>query len=310
MAQRNNLVLVTGATGTQGGAAAREMLAAGFPVRVLSRNPGGAAAQALARLGAEVVQGDYEDLPSLESACRGAAGVFSVQRPDADGSDSERRHGFALIEAARKAGTRHFVHTSVCEAGKHASFPRWESGYWYQKYWTDKWDIEERVRAAGFERWTVLKPAFMMDNYAEPKAERMFPQLRQGEILTAFPPDTRLQLIAGDDVGAFARAALVEPARFDRQNIDLAAEALTMTEVAAILSRHCSRPVRARSATPKEVKAAGQFPGWVRTQEWIGEVGYRADIGALAPWGVALTSFDSWVQQHRASIRIECGSRI
>ena len=309
MASRDDLVLVTGATGTQGGATARELLAAGFPVRVLSRNPSGESAQALTRLGAEVVRGDYEDIPSLESACRGAAAVFSVQRPDSGGSDSERRHGFALIDAARKAGTRHFVHTSVCEAGKHASFPRWESGYWYQKYWTDKWDIEERVRSAGFERWTILKPAFMMDNYAEPKADRMFPQLRHGEILTAFPPATRLQLIAGDDVGVFARAALVEPARFDRQDIDLAAEALTMTEVAAILSRHCGKPVRAQSASPKEVKASGQFPGWVRTQEWIGEVGYRADIAALAQWGIPLTPFEAWVQRHRTSIVINDDSR-
>ena len=305
MTGSRGLVLVTGATGTQGGATARALLAAGFSVRALSRDPTGQAALELARLGVDVVAGNFDDADSLDSACRGAGAVFSVQRPDADGTDSERRHGFALIDAARKAGVRHFVHTSVCEAGKHTAFPRWESGYWYRKYWTDKWDIEERVRAAGFERWTILKPAFMMDNYAEPKANRMFPQLRLGEILTALLPQTRLQLIAAEDVGAYTRAALAEPARFDRQSIDLAAEALTMDEAAAVLSRHCSRQVHARYATPAEVKAAGQFPGWVRTQEWIAEVGYRADIGALAQWGVALTSFDSWVQRHRAAIIID-----
>ena len=96
----------------------------------------------------------------------------------------------ALVDAARKAGVRHFVHTSVCEAGRHTQFPRWESGYWWQKYWTDKWDVEERVRAAGFARWTILKPAFLMDNFASPKAAHMFPHLRQGEILTAFLPQT------------------------------------------------------------------------------------------------------------------------
>ncbi len=110
-------------------------------------------------------------------------------RPDADGSDSERRHGFALVEAARQSGVRHFVHTSVCEAGRHTSFPRWDTGYWWQKYWTDKWDIEEAVRKAGFEHWTVLKPAFMMENFAQPKAKFMFPHLQQGRILTALLPE-------------------------------------------------------------------------------------------------------------------------
>ena len=129
--------------------------------------------------------------------CRDAHAVFSVQLPDSAGADAERRHGFALIKAAREAGVQHFVHTSVCESGRHTSFPRWESGYWWQKYWTDKWDVEEAVRHAGFERWTVLKPAFLMDNFAQPKAKFMFPHLQQGRIVTALRPDTRMQLHRG-----------------------------------------------------------------------------------------------------------------
>ena len=297
------LILVTGATGSQGGATARALLGAGYPVRILTRNADSAAATALAAAGAGVAQGDWDDAASLASALQGAHGVFSVQRPDTDGSDSERRHGFGLVEAALEAGVKHFVHTSVCEAGRHTQFPRWESGYWWQKYWTDKWDIEERVRAAGFERWTVLKPAFLMDNFASPKAAHMFPHLQQGEILTAFLPQTALQLIAADDVGAFARAALADPATFDRQNIELAAEALTMEQVAATLSRVLGKPVSARHVNPKEARAAGLFPGWVRSQEWTNEVGYRADIAALQRYGVPLTSFEAWVRRHAAEIR-------
>jgi len=68
------------------------------------------------------------------------------------------------------------------EAGKHEQFPRWQTGYWWQKYWTDKWDVEQAVRQAAFPRWTVLKPAFMMDNFAQPKSNFMFPHLRRGEM--------------------------------------------------------------------------------------------------------------------------------
>ena len=298
-------VLVTGATGSQGGAVARHLLRAGFGVRVLTRNPASPESVALSNLGAEIVRGDWDDVGSLRAAATGTHAVFSVQRPDADGSDSERRHGFNLIAASRDAAVSHFVHTSVCEAGKHEQFPRWESGYWYQKYWTDKWDIEERVRAAGFERWTILKPAFMMDNFAVPKAERMFPHLREGKVLTALAPDTRLQLIAADDVGAFACAALVDPARYDRADIDLAAEALTMAQCAATLTRLIGKEVSAVHVTPQEARSAGLFPGWVRTQEWTNEVGYRADIAALARYGVPLTKFDSWVRANAAHIQID-----
>lgn len=298
-------VLVTGATGSQGGAVARHLLRAGVGVRVLTRNPASTGSAALAALGATVVQGDWNDIGSLTAAAQGTHAVFSVQRPDTDGSDSERRHGYNLISASRDAGARHFVHTSVCEAGKHTTFPRWESGYWYQKYWTDKWDIEERVRAAGFECWTILKPAFMMDNFAQPKAAQMFPHLREGKVLTALAPDTRLQLIAADDVGAFACAALLDPARFDRADIDLASEALTMAEVADTLARCLKKPVNAVHVSPQEVRTAGVHAGWARMQEWINEVGYRADIAALSQYGVPLTTFETWVHQHAAEIVIE-----
>ena len=305
MNKSDSLILVTGATGAQGGATTRELLGAGFRVRILTRNPEAPAALAMARRGAEIARGDMGDPASLLSALQGAHGVFSVQTPDADGSDSERRHGYALVEAASTAGVRHFVHTSVCEAGKHTAFPRWESGYWYQKYWTDKWDIEEAVRKAGFAHWTVLKPAFMVDNFAQPKASRMFPHLRQGQIITALLPGTRIQVTSADDVGAFAQAAIADPARFDRKNIDLAAEALTMDEVAATLSRVLHKQVRARSVSPDEAVAAGLFRGWVRSQEWTNEVGYRADIKALAAYGIPLTPFSQWIERHANEMVID-----
>lgn len=305
MIQTHQPVLVTGATGAQGGAVARSLLRAGFAVRFLTRNVDSDAAQQLARLGAEPVRGNWDDVESLVAAMQGAQGAFSVQRPDTDNSDSERRHGQNLVAAAQRAGVRHFVHTSVCEAGRHTQFPRWESGYWYQKYWTDKWDVEECVRQAGFERWTILKPAFLMDNLAEPKAASMFPQLRTGKLLTALATNTRLQFIAADDVGEFARSAFESPGRYDRVNLDLGAESLTMTEVASTLSRVLHRSVTAVHVSPKEARTAGLFPGWVRTQEWINEVGYRADVTALRAYGVPLTTLDDWVRRHADEIEIE-----
>src|SRR5215213_8150727 len=116
MSKTDRTILVTGGTGAQGGATARELITAGYRVRILTRSTNGAAARALARQGAEIVQGDMNDPASLIDGMRDAYGVFSVQTPDITGNDLERRHGFALVEAARRSGVRHFVHTSVCEA--------------------------------------------------------------------------------------------------------------------------------------------------------------------------------------------------
>lgn len=298
------IIVVTGATGAQGGAAAKELLAAGFHVRALVRDPTSAVATALSAQGVELVTGDMDNPESLQAAMIGAQGVFSVQIPDSTGTDSERRHGANLVKAAIDAGVSHFVHTSVCEAGRHEQFPRWESGCWSQKYWTDKWDVEEMVRHAGFAHWTILKPAFMLDNFAEPKASRMFPHLREGKILTALNPSTAIQVIAADDVGKFARAAFEQPEVFNRKNIDMAAQALTMAEVAEVLTRVTGCTVVAQSVSPDEAIAAGLFPGWVRSQEWTNEVGYRADIAALKAYGIPLLSIEQWLRLHLDEVHI------
>ena len=295
-------ILVTGPTGAQGGAAARALLARGQRVRALIRNPDSPAACVMRAAGAELCPGDLDDVASLRAALRGAQGVFSVQVPDTKGDDSERRQGFALVQAARAEGATYFVHTSVTGTAQRASFARWASGYWSQKYWNDKWDVEEAVRQAGFAAWTVLRPAFLMDNFARPKSAWMFPHLAQGEIATALHAQTRMQLIAADDVGAFAAAAFGNRAAFSAQEIDLAAEALTMGEIAGVLAEATGRRVMARSMTPAEALARGLNPGWVRSQEWSNEIGYRADIAALARWRVPLTPFASWASRNRLAI--------
>ncbi|MGE0388095.1 MAG: NmrA family NAD(P)-binding protein [Gammaproteobacteria bacterium] len=291
-----SLVLVTGATGAQGGAAARALLRAGIPVRILARNPDAPAARALAALGAQVARGDFDDPASLDAACAGAGGAFLVPLV----GRHERRYGRAFVEAARRAGIAHLVHTSVCGTNVHRSFPRWGTGYWYEDYWTAKWDVEEMVRNAGFARWTVLCPAFLADNFIPPKVDSMFPDLRRGEIVTAMRADTVLQMTSAADVGAFACAAFTRAGEFAGQNIDLAAEAPTIAEIAATLGRVLGRDIRAITLAPDEVRARGQNVGWVRSQEWTNEFGYRASIPALARYGVPLLSLADWTAAHRA----------
>src|SRR5689334_16414376 len=110
MDHTNKVVLVTGATGRQGGATARQLLAKGWQVRVIVRDPNKPAAQALRQVGAEVVQGDYEDRASLDAATRGVYGVFSVQ---AAFGDTEAQQAKQIADAAKAANVQHFVYTSV-----------------------------------------------------------------------------------------------------------------------------------------------------------------------------------------------------
>lgn len=75
----DKIILVTGATGQQGGTVARHLLQDGWQVRLLVRDPNKDAAKALASKGAELVKGDLYDRASVDAALKNVYGVFSVQ---------------------------------------------------------------------------------------------------------------------------------------------------------------------------------------------------------------------------------------
>ncbi|MCP3731237.1 NmrA family NAD(P)-binding protein [Sphingomonas sp. MG17] len=296
----NHVFLITGATGAQGGAAVDALLDKGMKVRALVRDPASPAARQLADRGVELVQGDFDDAASLATAMRGVKGVFSVQLPPGrEDTDSELRTGRLLVDAARAAGVEIFVHTSVARAGDQTQFVDWDSGRWWPDYWNGKSGVNDVVKAAGFPHWVVLKPAFMMDNFIPPKSAWMFPGLQDGVINSALRADTRLDLIAAADVGRFAAEAFAAPARFDRQDIDLAADSLTMGEVAATLSRVSGRAIESRALNGAGARAAGSNPGLVESQQWANVEGYQVDLATARSWGVPLESFSDWAGRHR-----------
>ena len=98
MENGKRIILVTGATGQQGGAVARHLLGTTFGVRALTRSPRKAQARALASRGAEVVEGDLEDRASLDRALEGYAERLSALRKQID-AEMDARLGALQREA-------------------------------------------------------------------------------------------------------------------------------------------------------------------------------------------------------------------
>lgn len=293
-------VLVTGATGKQGGAVAAALLERGVPVRALVRDPGAAPAIALRARGAVLVQGNFDDPGSLRVACEGARAVFSVQHPNmADlESDSERVQGKNLVEAARALGVPQFIHTSVSGAGAHhRRAPGWdlEQGA-TRNYWESKAYTEELVKNAGFRFWTIIKPSFFMENFIRPSM--MFEGGTGDRLLTTIAPDTELALVAVQDIGAVAAAAVQDPSRFHGVELELASERLTMREIARALSRALGFPIEAPSLTVDEAIARGLMPMFARSHERLNRHGSPATPEAARALGVPLTDFETWLRHH------------
>ncbi len=232
----DRIVLVTGATGKQGGAVAAALLKGGFAVRALVRDPTKPAAVALARSGAEIAPGDLGDADSLRRALGGVHGVytygvFSAQAAHETGSGEiagEVRQGWLMAELAAAAKVAHLVYGSVGNADSATGVPHFAS----------KYEVERHIAALGLPA-TVLRPVFFMQNW-----ERMRPAILAGTLAQPLKPTTRHKQIAVEDIGAFAAHVFADPARWIGRTIELAGDALTMEETAATMTRVIGRPVR------------------------------------------------------------------
>lgn len=262
----NQLILVTGATGQQGGTVARHLLKNGWRVRALVRDPNKDSAQALANAGAELAQGDLYDRASVDAALQGAYGVFSVQNfwlPDV-GYEGEIKQGNLLADAAQAAGVQHFVYSSVGAAHRGMG----------QKHFDSKWVIEQHIQELGLP-YTILRPVFFMENFNWNR-----PQISNGKLpgIGLYPGKT-MQMIAVEDIGAFVALIFDNRAEFLGKTIEFAGDELTEPQIAATLGKVIGRSVELQ---------APQMPQGVEPNEeqmamftFFNGEGYTADIPAL-----------------------------
>jgi len=295
-------VLVTAATGRQGGATARALLESGTTaVRALVRDPAAANAQALAHAGAELVVGDFDDLASLRAACVGARAVFSMQSPivTATGVDfsKERKQGKNLVEAALAAGVETFVHTATSGVGDHRKVEGWAEGRWksHEEYWENKLATCELVRGAGFQNWTIILPSTFMDHAMLDPAG--FADGRR--MITVIRSDRALALIAPEDIGKAAAAAIDAPAKFNGVTLQLAGDLLTQPQIAEILSRLDGKEYVVRSGTPEEAIAAGLHPGVAHGLTYMNVAPVLARPEIARSYGLLPMSFESWARKQR-----------
>jgi len=269
-------ILVTGATGKQGGAVLRGLARRGHAVKALLRDPD--KGRDLKAQGVEVAVGDLNDRSSLCAALQGIKQVFLVTSPSYGAAPStEIQQGLTMIDAAIDSGVEHIVFTSSSSSDRQTGIVHFE----------DKHRIEQRLRSAGVP-FTILRPVFFMENFATPF---FLPSIRQGVLALPMRGDRPLQMISVEDIGEVGAAALANPAKFAGETIELAGDELTLNEAMALLSKATGKTIRYEQLTP----AIGrQVFGDDMTLmfRWFDEVGYRVDIRELQRrWGAPLTTF-------------------
>jgi|SRR5690349_5937088 uncharacterized protein YbjT (DUF2867 family) len=280
---KSKLVLVTGATGKQGGACVEALLTHGHQVRALTRNSASPAAKRLLEQGVEIAVGDFTDRDSLVGAVRGVDAVYAMSTPYEQGAEKEIAQGITITDAAKAAGVAHLIYSSVASANRATGISHFDG----------KYEVEKHVQASGVP-YTIVAPVFFMENLLEPWT---LPSLRWGKLAMALPASRSLQQIATADIGAFVATVIERENTVFGRRFDIAGDQLTGEEAAAILSKVTGRDIHYEGFPPEVLRA--QSEDMARMFEWFDTTGYAADIESLRrdfP-GVKWHTFEDWARK-------------
>ena len=258
-------VLVTGATGKQGGALARLLLKKGHRVRAFTRNPNSPAAEELKRLGAELVVDSFEDRTAIERAAQGTDAIFAMSTPFESGTEAETRQGITVANAAKAAGTRHLVFNSVASADRNTGIPHFDS----------KYKIEQHIASLDMPH-TIIGPVFFMENLI---SSWWFPALQEGNLPMALPNTRKLHQIAVENIAEFTLVVMERREQFLGKRVDIASDELTGKQVVDVLSRVSGRKIEYVELPLEQLQASNE--DFAKMFEWFDRVGYTVDIAAL-----------------------------
>lgn len=256
-------VLVTGATGKQGGGVARRLLERGHSVRALTRKPDSPASKSLEKAGAKIVTGNLTDAASLARGLEGATALFAMGTPFEAGPKTEIEQGVVAADAAKAAGV-HLLYTSVASADKATGIPHFES----------KFEVERHIRSIG-ARATIIAPSYFMEN-----AFFSRDQLAKGVYATPLAADRKLAQIAVADIANVAVQILENADRHVGKRWDLAGEELSGNQAVEILSRVSGKKF-SYFQVPMEMIRKAMGEDGAKMYEWFERVGYQIDTSAL-----------------------------
>jgi uncharacterized protein YbjT (DUF2867 family) len=311
------VIAVLGATGAQGGGLVRAIQGdpgGGFVARAVTRDPGSEKARALAKLGAEVVAGDVDDVKSLEKAFAGAHGAYCVTfywahfKPE-----KELAEAGAMAEAAKAAALKHVIWSTLEDTRRFVPLGDDRMPTLMGKYKVPHFDAKGEANGI-FSRLgvpvTFLLTSFYWDNFIYfgmgPKKGP------DGTLAITFPMGKgKLPGIAAEDIGRCAYGIFKKGTSLVGKTVGIAGEHLTGDEMAAAFSRALGETVRYNDVPPEVYRGFG-FPG----ADDLGNMfqfkrdfqeafcGARPVAGAreLNP---ALQTFDAWLAANKSRIPLE-----
>lgn len=275
---------VTGATGNQGGAVARNLIAKGFKVKALTRKPESAKARSLKDIKAEIVAGDLNNPSGFAEHLNNIDGVFSLQTYE-HGIQKEIDQGIALANLAKEKAVPHFIYSSVIGSDANTGIPHWES----------KYIIEKHIKNIGLPH-TILRPSSLYENFLIPQVRS---RILKGKLVTPADQNTVQQFIGAEDVGKIASEIFMTPNAYVGKTLVLATEQMNMGQVADVFSEALNKKI-SYSKLPAIITRLFMGKDLYKMFTWINknDAVFLKDMDSFKKEFPHLLSLRSWIQQH------------
>ncbi|KAI1336009.1 NmrA family protein [Xylariaceae sp. FL0016] len=297
--------LITQSTGMQARWTIHHLLAAGGKVHAVVRDlqkvpP---ALQDDPRI--TLFEGDSTNEAAIYAAAQGCEGVYLNTFPSPPSPVAESVQARAVLSACKRAGVASVVAMTTFNTAEPAL---WSTGPGHDlvgAYYAAKASVEREVRAAGLGAYTILRPSFIHGDYLRPHARLNYPALAtRGELAHALAPGVGMLHVDEHDIGAYAAAALLDPARFAGREIKLGNEVLTAGQVRDIMARVSGRAIQVRELGDGEAEEARKTASGIKFQLFANLRPPVAGVGeqVAAEFGIPFTSLETYFQREKARL--------
>ncbi|MBK8502870.1 MAG: NmrA/HSCARG family protein [Saprospiraceae bacterium] len=279
---KDKIILVTGATGKQGGAAVRHLIKHSVKVRALTRKPNSDNAIALQNLGVEVFKGNLNDINSLDAAMQGVYGVFVVTNFWEFGTGKkEIIQNKNLTDLAKKHQVQHYVFASIARCDDNPNLA----------HFVTKYECEKYIKSVGMP-YTFLRTVYFMDNL---KPKEQGASTHWAILPSILGEKSTLQMISTDDIGWFAANSLLNPDQYLNKTLDIAGDEVTYAQLHAAHKKVFNAEPK-KSAFMKFLLMT-MMPEIKRMFLWYREPVFKADINHLRSGYPGLKRIEDYFRQ-------------
>lgn len=295
-------VFVCGATGTQGNAVAHNLLEQGIQVRSITRNISSPQAKHLLSKGISLSEGDFNNKESLKKLMVNCTAIFLNLQPNHSNPNAELDQAKNIISAAKEAGIKQIIYTSALATNNPERLPHWNPSDIIGMLLRSKQAIENEVKNAGFETWTILRPGNFMSNFLGPMVQMYKGLAETKKFTTAFLPETILPMIDPNDIGKFATASILDPAKFNRQEINTVSQMINVMDLTDDLSRITGTPMQAVFLSEEEILEQLPQNPLLAPQKVMRDMSLLVDIEEVKKWGIKLGTFTEFLEREKERV--------